>query len=117
MSFDQGTDLHITHQAVLWRHPTYKVEEDWHRCSLRDNLPRAKRGRWATDASSGSIFLTKKQNKKVSPTMLSFLPAVLLPLGQRKTQVKALKQEPERAGKVQTTGGNLEQLPEGLECV
>ena len=24
-----GTDLHTTHQAMLWRHPTGKIEEDW----------------------------------------------------------------------------------------
>ena len=27
-----GTDLHTTHQAMLWWRPTYKIEEDWHRC-------------------------------------------------------------------------------------
>ena len=27
-----GTDLHNAHQAVLWQCPTYKLEEDWHRC-------------------------------------------------------------------------------------
>ena len=28
-----GTNLHTsTHQATLWQHPTYKIEEDWHRC-------------------------------------------------------------------------------------
>ena len=27
-----GTDLHTAHQAVLWRCPTYKIEEDWNRC-------------------------------------------------------------------------------------
>ena len=27
-----GADLHTAHQAMLWRHPTYKIEEDWHRC-------------------------------------------------------------------------------------
>ena len=32
-------DPHTAHQAMLWRHPTYKVEEDWHRCELRANLP------------------------------------------------------------------------------
>ena len=25
-------DLHTAHQAILWQHPTYKAEEDWHRC-------------------------------------------------------------------------------------
>ena len=23
-------DLHTAHQAMLWQHPTYKTEEDWH---------------------------------------------------------------------------------------
>ena len=27
-----GSDLYTTHQAMLWRCPTYKMEEDWHRC-------------------------------------------------------------------------------------
>ena len=27
-----GADLHTAHQALLWRHPTYKIEEDGHRC-------------------------------------------------------------------------------------
>ena len=26
-------------QAMLWQHPTYKAEEEWHGCQLRDNLP------------------------------------------------------------------------------
>ena len=25
-------DLHTSHQAMLWRHPTDKIEEDWRRC-------------------------------------------------------------------------------------
>ena len=27
-----GVELHTTHQAMLWQHPTYKIEEDWHKC-------------------------------------------------------------------------------------
>ena len=27
-----GTDLHIAYRAMLWQHPIYKMEEDWHRC-------------------------------------------------------------------------------------
>ena len=23
---------HIAYQAMLWQHPTYKIEEDWPRC-------------------------------------------------------------------------------------
>ena len=55
-----GVELHTAHQAILWRGPTYKTEEDWHRCQLSDSLPQTIRGRLATDVSSGSIFLTKK---------------------------------------------------------
>ena len=40
-----------------------KSEEEWHKCSLRDHLPQAKRGRWATHVCSGPIFLTKKRRK------------------------------------------------------
>ena len=39
-----GADLHTTHQAMLWRCPTYKIEEDWHGCYYR----------------SGTIFLRQK---------------------------------------------------------
>src|SRR3712207_9052226 len=24
-----GAHLHTAHQAMLWQHPTYKIEEDW----------------------------------------------------------------------------------------
>ena len=27
-----GADLCTVHQAMLWWHPTYKIEEAWHRC-------------------------------------------------------------------------------------
>ena len=27
-----GVDLHTAHQAMLWWHPTYKIEEDWYGC-------------------------------------------------------------------------------------
>ena len=26
-----SADLHTMHQAMLWQHPTYKIEEDWQR--------------------------------------------------------------------------------------
>ena len=49
-----GADLlHTAHQAMLQRRPIDKVQEDWHGCELRDNLLQAKRGRLATDVSSG----------------------------------------------------------------
>ena len=40
----------------------HKIEEDWRRCQLSDNLSQAKRGRLATDVSSGPIFLTGKKS-------------------------------------------------------
>ena len=27
-----SADLHTAHQTMMWRHRTYKIEEDWHRC-------------------------------------------------------------------------------------
>ena len=39
-----GVDLHSTQQAMLWRGPTYKMEEDWHQ-----------------DVSSATIFLKQKE--------------------------------------------------------
>ena len=27
-----GMDLRHLSSAMLWQHPTYKLEEDWHRC-------------------------------------------------------------------------------------
>ena len=27
-----GVGLPTAHQAMLWQHPIYKVEEDWHEC-------------------------------------------------------------------------------------
>ena len=68
-----GVDLHTFHQAVLWWHPTYKVEEDWHRCYLRDNLPQAKRRRLATDVSLGPIFFTKKTKKSLKTNKQRFI--------------------------------------------
>ena len=26
-----GMELYIAYQAVVWQHPTYKIEEDWHK--------------------------------------------------------------------------------------
>ena len=27
-----GMDLYTTHQIMLWQHPTYKIEKNWHGC-------------------------------------------------------------------------------------
>ena len=57
-----GVDLHTAHQAMLWWCPTYKIEEDRHRCQLRDNLPQAKRGRLAIGRAN--LPHQKQTNKK-----------------------------------------------------
>ena len=72
-----GADLHTTRQAILWQHPIYKIEEDWHGCSLRDNLPHLERGGLATYVRSGSIFLTKKTNKQDNERHVSNLLGLL----------------------------------------
>ena len=59
-----GTDLYTAYQTMLWQHSTYKIEEDWHRCELSNNLPQAKRGRLAIDVISGPTLLTKKKKRK-----------------------------------------------------
>ena len=38
-----GTDLCTAHQAMLLQCPTYKIEEEGHRCWLRANLPQKKK--------------------------------------------------------------------------
>ena len=48
-----GADLHTTGQAMLWQGPAYRIEEDWHRCWLRVNLPQVKRGALAQMLAQG----------------------------------------------------------------
>ena len=49
-----GVDILHSLATMQWQGPTYKIEEYWHRCYLRGNLPQAKRGGLATDnVSSG----------------------------------------------------------------
>ena len=40
-----GMTLHHSSVAMLWRRPSYKIQEDWHRCQLRANLPQQNKGR------------------------------------------------------------------------
>ena len=58
-------DTDLCHRsAMLWWQPICKIEEDWHRYLLTDNLPQVKRGRLATDVTSWPIFLKKKKKVK-----------------------------------------------------
>ena len=59
----QHVDLHTAHQAMLWQHPTYEIEEDWHRCQLRDKFPQAKRGILEQMLSQGQSSSPKKQKQ------------------------------------------------------
>ena len=36
-------DLNTIHQAMLWRCPTYKIEEDWHICLAQGQSSSSKR--------------------------------------------------------------------------
>ena len=56
------TDL-LHSSAMLQRHLTYKIEEDWHRCQLRANLPQAKRGRLAMLLAQGKFSSLRKPLK------------------------------------------------------
>ena len=59
-----GADL-CTTQAMLWQHPTQKIEEVWHGYQLRANVPQAKKRGLAMDVSSGqssSHTHTKKES-------------------------------------------------------
>ena len=38
-----GIGLHHLSAAVLWQHPIYKIQEDWHRCWLRAHLPQKRK--------------------------------------------------------------------------
>ena len=57
--------------ALLWRHPTYKAEEDWYRYLLTANLSQAKtkRGRLAMHVSTGWIFLTYTQKRTFASSL------------------------------------------------
>ena len=61
-----GADMAPLAKLCCGRRPTYKVEEDGHRCQLRASLPQQKEQILAADVSSGLIFLKNKtkQNKK-----------------------------------------------------
>ena len=73
-----GADLCTTQHAMLWWHPMYKMEEDWHRHQLSDRLPQAKRGRLATDVSSGPIFLSKKKETTLDFPVTLKIPHIFL---------------------------------------
>ena len=53
-----GADLALLIKPCCGGIP-HKIEEDWHRCQLRDNLLQAKRGILTTDVSLGPIFFVK----------------------------------------------------------
>ena len=59
-----GADLHTTHQAMLWQHPIYKIEEDWPGCWLSHGFPQAKRESLAMMLVQGQSSSPKKKKKK-----------------------------------------------------
>ena len=64
-----GADLHTPHQAMLWQHPTHKIEEDWHRCSLSDNLPQDQS---SSKRRHNSNFTVEKPGRQHFNQMFSF---------------------------------------------
>ena len=74
-----GMDLCTDQQAMVWLHLIYKIEEDCHRCWLSNNLPQVKRGRLATDVSSGPIILppSKKSQCTIKNTYLIFVKKLI----------------------------------------
>ena len=61
-----GMDLHTAHEAMLWRRPSYKVEEDWHRCSLSNNLPQWKEEDWQQTLAQGRSSFQKKKKLPIT---------------------------------------------------
>ena len=56
-----GADLAPLIKPCCGGIPGKKMEEDWHRCQLSNNLPQAERGRLATDVGLWLILLTHTQ--------------------------------------------------------
>ena len=83
-----GTDLHTTHQAMLWQHPTEKSQNDlqvgYTTMYWDFGERKKKRGRLAADVSSGPIFLAKKLKRKemsgspISSLLLTMPPSASL---------------------------------------
>ena len=74
-SWVQIPGLGILHSlAVLCRCPTYKVEEDWHSCSLRASLPQAKKKRRVGNRCQLRVNLPQQKNNKTktNPTTYAF---------------------------------------------
>ena len=63
---------------MLWRHPTYKIEEDWHRCWFTTNLPHQKRKK-PQGTNPFSKFMPKRElEDETFWAAISFLIQVLL---------------------------------------
>ena len=59
-----GEDIALFVKAYCGRRPTYKIEEDGHRCWLRASLPQQKEEDWQRMLAQGhSSSKHKKQNK------------------------------------------------------
>ena len=56
-----GTDLHTTHEAMLWQCSTYKIEEDWQRSWLSNNLFKQKEEDWQQMLAQDQCSSNKKR--------------------------------------------------------
>ena len=71
-------DLHVAHQAMLWRHPTYKTGEDWQQMLAQGQTcsPKKKKKQEETKASlfsDGKIVYVEnlKESTKKSLELIS----------------------------------------------
>ena len=68
-----GADL-LYSSAIPWRHPTYKVEEDWHRCYLKSNLPHQKKKKeedWQHMVARGKSFSHTQKRSELTRLFLN----------------------------------------------
>ena len=59
-----GEDLRTAHQAMLWRHPTYKIKEDWQDISLGTVLLKQKEEDWQQMLAQGQSSSPKNKKKE-----------------------------------------------------
>ena len=71
-----GADLHTPHQAMLWRHPTYKIEETDTNVSSGTVFLKQKEENWQQILAQGQSFLdTQKKIKGKKASKITIGPA------------------------------------------
>ena len=63
--------------AMLWWRPACKIEEDWHRCQLKDDLPQQKQNKTNTEKNTDHmcpVGLRKRNSMLPTPQSLLWVP-------------------------------------------